>query len=249
MGFNLTKVGRTKITISGKFPEKTAKEVFNKVCGARLADMGYEYDPESDETTINLYPCIIQNIESEVRYGDKVATQYEKRIVMLGVIPPFVDFYSSYWDRIKECANNVVKRAPKKKKKKGNDGDHNEVESAEFGEIRWVTMYYPKRVTTPFNEVATELGFIVDGRCKRVSVALDEATKAVRDKLQLICRDVNPALMTSAHLLDEISMDMADAIHKLEDDATSERYAELGIRKVDTDDLVFGDSKTVHSER
>ena len=42
---------------------------------------------------------------------------------------------------------------------------------------------------------------------------------------------------------------LTQAIHKLEDDATSERYAELGIRKVDTDDLVFGDSKTVHSER
>ena len=243
MGFNLLEVNRTRFRISGEFPEKTARELFDKIRGQRLAEMGYHYDTETDETILDFYPCIIQTVEAEVRYSkDKVALQQERRIVMLGAIPTFIDFFKDYWERIKDNANAIAKENAKKKKSEDKD---------DRGEVRWVTMYYPKHVATPFNEIATEFGFIVDGRCNRdkIGIALDEAAKAVRDKLQLICRDVNPAIMTSARLLDEITMAMTDAIHKLEDDATSERYAELGLRKVDTDDLIFGDGTTVHSSR
>ena len=44
-------------------------------------------------------------------------------------------------------------------------------------------------------------------------------------------------------------MNMADRIHKLEDDATAARYERLGLRKFDTDDLIFGDKPGTCSAR
>lgn len=225
MGFNINKVGRTEITLCGEFPKEVATGLFEKVTKNRLASMEYEYDPEADKTTLKLFPCVIQNVESEVTINGKTDVCHERRLVLIGEIPAFVDIVESYWCPIRSKA----KRSKK--------------------DLRLIVMYPPKLVSTPFGENATELGFIADGRCDNVVSALDEAATAMRDKLQLICKDMNPALMSSAHLLDEISMDMADEIHKLEDDATAERLAKMGLRKFDTDDMIFGGAKTVPSAR
>ena len=227
MGFNVNKVGRTEITLFGEFPKQVATQLFESVCQTRLASMGYEYDPDEDKTTLKFYPCVIQDVEYEVSYGEKTDHGKERRIVMIGAIPQFINIVDSYWSPIRS-------RAKKDKKP-----------------LKWVVMYAPARITTPFGELGTELTFITDCRCDAdlVDSVLDEAAEAMRDKLQLICKDVNPAIMSSAHLLDEITMDMADKLHKLEDDATAERYAEKGLRQFDTDELIFGNDKTIPSAR
>ena len=225
MGFNVNTVSRTEITLCGEFPKETALKLFEKATGSRLASMEYEYDSEADKTTLKFYPCVIQEVESEITVNNKTDILHERRIVLIGQIPAFINIVESYWCPIRSQA----KRAKK--------------------DLRLVVMYPPKHVSTPFGESATELGFIVDGRCDNIVGALDEATEAMRDRLQLICKDVNPAIMASARLLDEISMAMADAIHKLEDDATAERLLKMGLRKFDTDDMIFGDGKPVPSTR
>lgn len=225
MGFNINKVSRTEISLFGEFPKEMATRLFEKVAKSRLASMEYEYDSEADKTTLKLFPCVIQNVESEVTVGGKTDTCHERRLVLIGEIPASVNIVQRYWCPIRSKA----KRSKK--------------------DLGLIVMYPPRRVSTPFGENATELGFIADGRCKNVVSALDEAATAMRDKLQLICKDINPALMSSAHLLDEISMDMADEIHVLEDDVIAERLAKMGLRKFDTDDMIFGEEEAVPSAR
>ena len=66
MGFNVNTVSRTEITLCGEFPKETALKLFEKATGSRLASMEYEYDSEADKTTLKFYPCVIQEVESEI---------------------------------------------------------------------------------------------------------------------------------------------------------------------------------------
>ena len=224
--FNVVKVDRTKIVINGEFSLEVANKLFGEVCKTRLASMKVDYDEDANTTTLQFFPCVIQNVDSVVEYAGYKGQHQERRIVLIGTIPEFVNFVDGYWKPVRSNA----------KRKKS--------------DVQWVVMLI-KRVSTPHGEDATELSFIVDSRCnsKNVGAALDTATQIMAEKLQLIVQDVNPGLMSSARLLDEISMDMANRIHKLEDDATAARYERLGLRKFDTDDLIFGDKPGTCSAR
>lgn len=224
MGFNVVKVSRTEIVINGEFPADVAQGLFDKICGTQLASMKYGYDPKTNVTRLDFYPCVVQDVEYSERDKEGTASYLrERRILMTGAIPAFVDFEDNYW--------NAILRDAKKQKT----------------DLRWVKMIAPKRILMPRREAMTELSFAVYFDNGRVDIdeALTMATKAVCEKLQLICRDVNPTMMTSAHLLDEISLSMAEMLHKAEDDDVAKRLTQYGLRKFDTDDMVFGDNRFV----
>ncbi len=225
--FNVIKVDRTKIVISGEFSLEKANRMFGEVCKTSPASMQAEYDEDSDQTILKFYPCVIQDVEYDVEHGNKKSLCLERRIVMLGAIPSFVDIVEQYW---------VPTHKTAKKQKSA---------------MQWVVMYPPKRISMPYGKYGTELGFIVDFRCERtdISEALDTAAQIMSEKLRLIVQDVNPSLMLSARLLDEISMEMAERLHKLEDDETTERMTKMGLRRFDTDDLIFGSNSCGASTR
>ena len=209
--------------ISGQFSLEVANKLFGEVCKTRLASMHAQYDEDADETTLNFYPCVIQDVEYNLEHSDRKSVRRERRILMIGDIPTFVDFEDTYW--------NAILRDAKKQKT----------------DLRWVKMVAPKRILMPRSKAMTELSFVVEYDNGRIDVdeVLTEATEAVREKLQLICKDVNPALMASAHLLDEISQSMAEMLHKAEDDDVAKRLERYGLRKFDTDDMVFDDKQVV----
>ena len=140
---------------------------------------------------------------------------------MTGAIPSFIDFVESYWMPIRKRA----------KKEKTN--------------LKWVVMYPPRRVIYDgdVTRTGTEIGFSIDYRCDEglADATVIMACDAVSEKLRLIVSDVNPALMRSAKLLDEISMYIAEQLNAAEDEARFAKIRSMGLRTFDTDDLCFTD--------
>ncbi|MCR5572347.1 MAG: hypothetical protein K6F57_01050 [Candidatus Saccharibacteria bacterium] len=141
---------------------------------------------------------------------------------MKGGIPKSIDLTETYW-------------MPYRK-----DGKHESKDS------RYIVMY-----THPIHEDEapkqhvgrepdyTEVCLIVDSRCpnEAISAELDKAAAYMAEKLRLIVSDMKSSLMHSAVVLDRIMLDFSDAIEEYNDDETEAKYAALGLRKVDTDQL------------
>ncbi|MCQ2569204.1 MAG: hypothetical protein MJ155_02870 [Candidatus Saccharibacteria bacterium] len=210
--YYITKVDRTVLKLKGKFPERKARQIFERVAGDRMVSMKCFYDKEEDETTILLYPCRAYNMSGEC--DGKNAN--EKRIRVLGALPYYVDIVKTYWNPIRARAK------------------------AAKDPMRWVTMYPVRSIDDATKAVYTELCFIVDSRCKSgyEDEALNKAVGQIRESLRLIASDIRGDLMASARLTEDVSMDFVDELHKLEDDEVQKKYGERGLRHVNADELV-----------
>ena len=111
---------------------------------------------------------------------------------ILGLLPDYVDITKTYWDPIRDRAKKLKK------------------------ETRWVSMYPVRTTDEATGAVCTELCFITDGRCKKgyEEDALDDAVDQIREGLRLIASDINVALMASARLVEEVSVDFVDELNK-----------------------------------
>lgn len=215
MGDNsIKKVDRTVLKLYGEFPERKARQIFERVAGDRMVSMKCFYDKEEDETTILLYPCRTYNMSGECD-GKNADEKRVRAIRVLGTLPDYVDIVKTYWNPIRGRAKTA--KDP----------------------MRWVTMYPVRSIDEATRAVYTELCFIVDSRCKRgyEDEALNKAVGQIRESLRLIASDIKGDLMASARLTEEVSMDFVDELHKLEDDEVQKKYGELGLRHVDTDEL------------
>lgn len=213
--YSIKKVDRTVLKLNGEFPERKARQIFERVAGDRMVSMKCFYDKEEDETTILLYPCRTYNMSGECD-GKNADEKRVRAIRVLGTLPDHVDIVKTYWKPIRDRAKAA--RDP----------------------MRWVTMYSVRSIDDATRAVYTELCFIVDSRCKRgyEDEALNNAVGQIRESLRLIASDIKGDLMASARLTEDVSMDFVDALHKLEDDEVQEKYRKLGLRHVDTDELV-----------
>ena len=221
MGFSVFKVDRTCIVANGEIPRDLAMKLFEDDCQERMASMVYDYDKEADTTELRFYPCKRITIESTIKRAGQMVLCREHKLVMTGAIPSFIDFVESYWMPIRKRA----------KKEKTN--------------LKWVVMYPPRRVIYDgdVTRTGTEIGFSIDYRCDEglADATVIMACDAVSEKLRLIVSDVNPALMRSAKLLDEISMYIAEQLNAAEDEARFAKIRSMGLRTFDTDDLCFTD--------
>lgn len=212
---NIKKVDRTVLKLYGEFPERKARQIFERVAGDRMVSMKCFYDKEEDETTILLYPCRTYNMSGECD-GKNADEKHIRTIRVLGALPDYVDIVKTYWNPIRARAK------------------------AAKDPMRWVTMYPARATDDTTKAVYTELSFIVDSRCKKgyEDEALNKAVGQIRESLRLIASDIKGDLMASARLTEDVSMDFVDELHKLEDDEVQEKYRKLGLRHVNADELV-----------
>ena len=213
--YSIKKVDRTVLKLKGEFPEKKARQAFERVVGDRMVSMKCLYDKKGDETTILLYPCRAYNMSGECD-GKNADKKHIRAIRVLGALPDYVDIVKTYWEPIRDRAKAA--RDP----------------------MRWVTMYPVRSIDDVTRPVYTELCFIADSRCKRgyEDEALDKAVDQICESLRLIASDIKGDLMASARLTEDVSMDFVDELHKLEDDEVQKKYSEHGLRYVNTDELV-----------
>ncbi|MBR6134468.1 hypothetical protein IKQ38_03230 [Candidatus Saccharibacteria bacterium] len=211
----LKKVDRTVLKLKGEFPEKKARQAFERVVGDRLVSMRCLYDEGSDETTILLYPCRVYKMGYDDSGEKKSCANHVRAIRILGMLPEYVDIVKTYWEPIHSRAKTA--RDP----------------------MRWVTMYPLRSEDDATGTVCTDLCFVIDNRCKRgyEDEALDNAVDQIRESLRLIASDIRGDLMVSAKLTEDVSVDLVDELHRLEDDETQKRYTERGLRYVNTDEL------------
>lgn len=213
--YSIKNVDRTVLKLKGEFPEKKARQAFERVVGDRMVSMRCLYDEKGDETTILLYPCRAFNMSGECE-EKRVSRNCARTIRILGVLPNYVNIVKSYWEPILDRAKAA--REP----------------------MRWVTMYPFRTIDDVTHVVYTDLCFVTDSRCKKgyEDEALDAAVDQICEGLRLIASDIKGDLMASARLTEEVSMQLVDELQKLEDDETQEKYREHGLRYVDTDELV-----------
>lgn len=217
MGFIVRKVDRTEIVLGGEVSAQKLHEVFDEICGERLASLKVVYDDHLDLTTVFIYPCRTFKIVNGPFPSHKLPVSEERKIRIAGRLPDHFDVVDGCWVPIR-------KRAKKDK-----------------DEVQWVVMYTPSKVTDKeTGRISTELGFIVDFRCKKEleTDTLDRAADAVSECLRKMASDIRVDLMESAWLCEQISMEFSEKLDQLDQDEIEANYRAKGLRYVNTDALV-----------
>ena len=218
-------VDRTRITMDGEVPEQILRDIFNdviKTTHEKFVSARYEFDREANETTMWLQPCrtYVIHADPELHARTHCPVSCERKVMLKGSLPDFVDFNEKYWVPFRKGCKRTKDPS------------------------RWVVMYLHDvyEDQTPMNKVGreadyTEVCLIVDNRCPQEDIpdALDLAAAYVSEKLRLIVSDINPSLMRSAIVLDQVSSDFASAIEQANDDEIQARYNEMGLRRVNLD--------------
>ncbi len=220
MGLIFKKVDRSEIILQGHVSPEKLHEAFDKICGDRLASLKVVNDDEHGTTTVYIYPCRTFKILNDALPHHKLPASEERKLRITGLLP-------GYYDVVEECWVPIRKRAKKAK-----------------DEMQWVVMYPPSRVIDrETSSVSTELGFIVDFRCKKELECdtLDRATDTIAECLRKLVSDIRLSLMPAALLVEELSMALCEKIDQMDMDETEAKYREKGLRYVNTDAMVQND--------
>ena len=196
-------VKRTEIVLEGEYPERVAREQFEKIIGPNTcAKLFYEFSGQ--ETRLRFYPCrtyYVPEDESVSKRMKKKVPRCQIQLIIAGILPPKPDLLSDVW-------------LPAKRTARDNNDD-----------MKWVVMYAPKVIRDEDSgEQMTLAGFIIE--CESpdeergcpddfVEETLVRAARVVAENIRTIVEERNdPQLKSMQVFLDDISASMAEEIDK-----------------------------------
>lgn len=235
---SLKKVSRTEIIVDAdRFDEATIKEAWKEVCGDNIATMRIAH--EGDGIHLLLYP--FKNYEVEYEHEFKMPkpvpteVSWIRRLSMQGQFPSNNsagryyptpnDIVEDFWKPIRKARGDMRILTP--------EGQWRELTEAERSDLGHVVMYImaSKNVDCEKEDDScktTEMEFCVDNRIyrevegmtkdQRVVHMLNIAVSLLAESLRKVIEEIDPRILTAAAMMNELSMDLADALEEYDCD-------------------------------